>query len=144
MDLAKRLGAENDVSRAQKFFIYLPDRDASNQPISDIENWLNKAVWLMAEINGGCTRLPAAQGAWFGMNGQTKLFEHTVVIYSYLLKPESFEQRFEEIVEFLHDYGRMTNQDTVMAEFSGWAFDGEGYISEAYFIPSTAYAAVTK
>lgn len=140
MDLAKRLGAADGVSRPQKFAIYLPDRDADNQPVESIGRWLDTAVKLMADINGGCTRLPAAKGAWLNEASGRKVVEDTVVIYSYLFRPEQFEERFDEIVEFLHRYGRDTNQDSVMAEFSGWKNDEEGYVNEAFFIPNTVFA----
>ena len=141
MDLARRLGAEDGVSRPQKFAIYLPDRDADNQPIQSMGKWLDEAVVLMSQINGGCTRLPASKGAWFNQISEKLVLEDTVVIYSYLLDPQRFADRFDEIVEFLHTYGRETNQDSVMAEFSGWSND-DGYVSEAYFIPNTAYVEV--
>lgn len=139
MDLAKRLGAEDGVSRPQKFALYLPDRDAHNQPVPNMGTWLDEAVTLMTDINGGCTRLPPSKGAWFNRTTTKTVIEDTVVVYSYLFEPEIFEDRFDEIVEFLHTYGRETNQDSVMAEFSGWANTDEGYVSEAYFIPSTAF-----
>ncbi|MCO5792824.1 MAG: hypothetical protein HEQ21_08390 [Blastomonas sp.] len=139
MDLAKRLGAEDGVSRPQKFAIYLPDRDADNQPVLNMGRWLDEAVTLMTEINGGCTRLPSSRGAWLNKKTNKTIIEDTAVIYSYLFDPEMFEERFDEIVEFLYEYGRETNQDSVMAEFSGWTSAHGDYVSEAYFIPSSVY-----
>jgi hypothetical protein len=139
MDIAKRLGAEDGVSRPQRFALYLPDRDADNQPVENMGAWLDEAVTLMTEINGGCTRLPPAKGAWFNRSTDRIVIEDTVVVYSYLFEPERFEERFDQIVEFLHTYGRETKQDSVMAEFSGWSNPRDGYISEAYFIPSSSF-----
>jgi hypothetical protein len=139
MDLAKRLHAEDGMSRPQKFSIFITDRDAANKPIKDIGRWIDEATSLMTEINGGCTRLPIAKGAWVNRQSGEMIVEDTVVIYSYLLDPEQFDERFDEIVEFLHAYGVETKQDAVMAEFSGWSNDEDGYICEAYTIPSENY-----
>jgi len=139
LDLGRLLGSQGDTSTPQKFSIYLPDRDGKNGPIQTIGSWIDQAVVLMTEINGGCTKLPPAKGAWINSTTGSYVVEDTVVIYSYLLRPELFEQRFEELVEFLHTFGRETQQDAVMAEFSGWV-DGEGYVNEAFFIPSASFA----
>lgn len=137
MDLVELLRAE-PASRPQKFSIYIADRDGANNPI-EVGHWLDRAVRVMTRINGGCTRMPVAKGAWTNTETGKVVLDDTVVIYSYLLEPEKFEQEFHYIAELLHDYGYETNQDSVMAEFSGWSDDDQSYVAEAYFIPSRNY-----
>lgn len=142
LNLGKLLGAEDGVSRVQRFTIYLPDRDANRAQIADIDAWADQAVNLMAEINGGCTRLPIAKGSWVNQSTDQLITEDTIVIYSYLFKPDRFEERIDDLVEFLHTFGRETNQDYVMAEFSGPEDPDNGaagFSHKAYFIPSKAY-----
>ena len=140
MNIAERLRALNDVSVPQKFSIYLPDRDRESNPIGDIEQWIERAIVMMVRINGGCTVLPPATGAWQDSTSGDLIRESTTVIYSFLMKPKEFEERFDVIKNFLHDYGITTNQDEVLAEMAGWT--GESYKCEAYRIPHCNYEPV--
>jgi hypothetical protein len=135
MDLGKLLRASDDRSFADKFTIYLPDRDMANRPVRNFGTWVDSAVDMMMDINGGCTRLAPAKGGWYE-DGEY-VMEDTVIIYSYLFKPAEFKTRFNEIVEFIHRFGRETDQHTMMAEFSSF-LDGS-YMSESYKIPKANY-----
>jgi hypothetical protein len=137
LNLAELLRAD-EAGRPQKFSIYIADRDGANNPV-EVGHWLDRAVRVMTKINGGCTRLPVAKGAWTHSKTGANIVDDTVVIYSYLFNPDKFVTDFHYIVELLHDYGHETNQDAVMAEFSGWSEEEQSYISEAYFIPSKNY-----
>lgn len=137
MNLGQLLRADG-VSRPQKFSIFIADRDGNNSPV-EAGKWLDRAVRVMTQINGGCTRMAIAKGSWTHSMTGAVVLDDTVVIYSYLFNPEKFVSDFDYIVKLLHDYGHATNQDSVMAEFSGWSDEEQGYISEAYFIPSKNY-----
>ena len=54
-----------------------------------------------------------------------------LVVYSLIRDPDAFEQRFDEIRAFMSDFGRRTNQESVMFEFS----DGHS----AYFLDESEY-----
>lgn len=137
MNIAELLHAE-EAGRPQKFSIYIADRDGANNPV-EVGHWLDRAVHLMTQINGGCTRMPVSKGAWIHRTTGAKIIDDTVIIYSYLFDPERFVSEFHYIVELLHEYGHATGQDSVMAEFSGWSERDQSYVSEAYFIPSKNY-----
>lgn len=136
MQIGKLLRAKDDTSVPDKFTIYIPDRDRKQRAIKNIGTWIDSAVQLMVEINGGCTRLAVAKWHWVT---DTKEFiaEDTTIIYSYLLKPEIFKSEFYRIVEFLHAFGRETKQDALFAEMS--YFDGKHYVIEAFEIPHGNY-----
>ena len=140
MDIASELRARDDVGVKQKFFIYLADCDRNNQPIADFQKWIDRAIVLMVRINGGCTVLPPATGAWKDSATGTLIRENTTVIYSFIMHAERFEKKIKLIKNFLHAYGIETDQDEVMAEMSGW--NGEHYACEAYYIPHENYEAV--
>jgi hypothetical protein len=139
MQLGKLLGAKDDTSVPDKFTIYIPDHDRNQQVIKNIGTWIDSAVQLMVEINGGCTRLAVAKGHWVTDTGLI-VVEDTTIIYSYLLKPDKFKSDFNRIVEFFHTFGRETDQDALFAELS--YFDGTGYVQEAFEIPHTNYLSV--
>jgi hypothetical protein len=141
MQLGKLLRAKDDTSVRDRFTIYIPDRDRHQKAIKDIGTWIDSAVQLMVEINGGCTRLAVAKGHWVT---DTKDFvaEDTTIIYSYLLKPEKFQSDFYRIVEFFHAFGRDTDQDALFAELS--YFDGKSYVQEAFEIPHENYLPPTQ
>jgi hypothetical protein len=63
VDLQTALGA-TAAATATKFSIYLPDSDRDGHPVPQLEQWIGTALALFAEVNGGATRLPVAQGIW--------------------------------------------------------------------------------
>ena len=141
MEIGKLLRAKDDTSVPDKFTIYIPDRDRKQRAIKDIGTWIDSAVQLMVDINGGCTRLAVAKGHWV-TDTEEFVAEDTTIIYSYLLRPENFESDFYRIIEFFHAFGRETDQDALFAEMS--YFDGENYVQEAFEIPHANYLAPPK
>ncbi len=129
MRILERLLSSEEPS-VQKFSIYLPDKDKNQAQIPDLDDWADGAVQVLTEINGGSTKLPAADGSWKDNRGNI-LIDNTVVVYSFIRDPDAFEQRFEEIVAFVHEFGKGANQESVMIELS----DGH----RAYFIDEDDY-----
>jgi len=117
VDIAEALGADGGIS-GQCFFIYVPDRDRDGNEIGNQRKWVLEALGLLGQINGGATAMPACEGVWLDEEGEA-IWEHPVVVYSYLLSPDDFAARLPEIREFLHRMGRETNQGEVAFEFDG-------------------------
>ena len=132
-DLQEELGASATFS-TQKLTVYLPDKNKNGEPIPDIEVWVEAGMRLLADINLGVTRLPAAQGIWKPTAGAPDLNESTVLIYSYLREPEVFLDRFDEIRAFLHEFGRSTNQGEVMVELFGESVPGGDFYFRIFTI----------
>jgi hypothetical protein len=64
VDLASALGADSGTS-IQCLTVYIPDRDRTGKEIGDQRNWVLRAARLLAEIGGGATIQPAAEGGWY-------------------------------------------------------------------------------
>jgi hypothetical protein len=88
---------------------------------------------LLAEINGGATRLPVAQGIWKPDQGDETVREVTSVVYSFVGDRSRLDANLPRLARFLHSFGKQTNQGEVMVEFSG-EVPGRGFLSRAYFI----------
>ena len=129
IEFGKRLHASEQAS-IQRVALYLADTNKHREPVPNLDYWVEGAVHLLTDINFGCTRLPAAYGSWRSESGTT--FEHAIVIYSYIRNPTRFEQRLNEIVAFVHRYGKEAEQEAVMVELSGGAYGN--YFSRAYFV----------
>ena len=130
MDLKEALGAREAAS-SQKFSIYLPDRDSENNEVPGFEAWVDAALALMIDINGGATKLPPAVGVWRSQGG-AETRENTSIVYSFIRDPDGFESGIGQIAAFLHKFGRETGQGEVMVEFEGE--QGDRYVSRSYFI----------
>ena len=135
MDLKQGLNA-SEAASVQQLRLYLPDRDKQNRPVSNIQDWIDAAVALFVEINGGCTALPPSDGAWRTDAGPV-VSERTAVVYSYITDPDEFERQFDKIARFVHLFGKRTGPESVMVEFSGGE-EGK-YISRAYFVNEKDY-----
>lgn len=125
--------ATSDKS-GEKLSLYFPDRDQNNGLVPDVDRYVEVAACLMTDINGGVTKLPAAEGRY--KSGEMIVEENTTILYSYIFDPESFQRRYIELVALLHKFGRETNQREVMFDFIGEA-DNVSYsrsykISEYY------------
>jgi hypothetical protein len=134
-DFQARLRASQAAS-VQKLSLYLPNKDKDDQTVAHLEDWIDAAINLLTDINGGSTRMPVAKGTWAMRDGRV-LKEDTTVVYSYIEEPDEFDARFEEITTFVHKFGRSTRQDSVMVEFSGG--DEGFFVSRAYFIRESDY-----
>ena len=136
-DLGAALGAEETFS-VQKIVIYLPDRDRKNEPVPDIEDYVQAAMITLLDINTGVTRLPPAYGKFKDSDTGIVAHENTHLVYSFVMDSSAFESRVVEITDFIRDFGKKTNQKSVMVEFSGEIPDPDGgigkYFCRAYSI----------
>jgi hypothetical protein len=130
MNLREVLGARAAAS-AQKFSIYLPDRDFSGNSLESIDAWIEVAVDLLTKTNGGATCAPPSYGTWKRKNGRI-IRENTRIVYSYITSPRRFERNIRTVRLFLHSFGAECKQDGVMVEVSGE--DKAVFVSRAYVI----------
>jgi hypothetical protein len=130
MDLKKLLGA-TEAASIEKISIYLPDKDKFGVLIPDHGVWIEAAMTVMAQVNGGATCLPPAIGVWRSDEG-VLLKEGTTVVYSYIRDPAQFLANVARLKMFLQMFGQETQQSEIMVEFTGEKDDG--FISRAYFI----------
>jgi hypothetical protein len=135
IDIGPHLGT-GSKARTHRFTIYIPDRDRNNRELDHIDYWIDAGMKLLTEINGGCTRLPNTTGHWLSDDREI-VKENTALLYSYFQELEAFEKQLPRVRDFLHRFGRETNQGEVMVELSGE--DNEGLYSRAYHIPSSAW-----
>lgn len=138
-NLREALGATETYS-VQRFTIYLPDKDRNNQPVPDIQDYVEAAMTLLMEINNGVTRLPVAEGMFVDRSTNIVSREATHLVYSFLVRPDEFVRRIEDVNGFLHLFGRRTNQASVVVELAGEEVDEGGaatpgsYFSRFYSI----------
>lgn len=129
MELLKRLGMSEEPS-VQSFSIYIPNLDRNRAPIENWGDWIDSAIHLLTRINGGSTSLPPCKSGYRRSDGEFEAND-TVVVYSLIRDPDLFDEKFDEIHAFLSDFGKTTNQESVMFEFS----DGH----TAYFLDESEY-----
>jgi len=115
LDLAAALGAEREPS-TQVLSLYIPDKDRHGRPIKTAR-WIREAQEILTRIGEGYTTTPPHDGGWETASGQLRR-EKTVIVYTYL-QPERFLAQVGALREFLHRFGRKTNQEVVVAELSG-------------------------
>lgn len=115
LDLAAALGAEREAS-TQVLSLYIPNKDRRGRPINT-RRWVREAQDILTRIGEGYTTTPPHEGGWES-EGRKVRREKTVIVYTYL-KPDRFIARLTELREFLHRFGRETNQEVVVAELSG-------------------------
>jgi hypothetical protein len=127
LDLAAALGAEREAS-TQVLSLYIPNKDRHGRPIRTAP-WIREAQEILTKIGEGYTTTPPHDGGWETAGGQLRR-ERTVVVYTYI-KPDRFLAYVGGLREFLHRFGRETNQEVVVAELSGaegsWFFRIKGY-----------------
>lgn len=136
MELKDVLGAAGEAS-AQRFSLYLPEKDRDGAPVPRHDEWVEAAMTIFADVNGGATRLPTAQGIWKSGTGAV-VREATSVVYSFIRDTGTFEAGLERLARFIHSFGKHGNQGEVMVEFAGEVPAGAGgelrFVSRAYFI----------
>ncbi|MEJ0053625.1 MAG: hypothetical protein WDN10_02770 [bacterium] len=140
-DLKTALGADTSES-VQRFAVYLPNQDRDQKPVENFDKWVDSAMEIMVRINGGVTQLPLAAGRFRVKNedGSERIVgENTVVVYSYLFEPDDFVREFDKIKRFIDTFGKITNQKSVMVEFSGLEPSDDDpeslvYCTDAYMI----------
>lgn len=137
-DLGEAIGAKGGGKSFQRIAIYLPDRDQNNNVIA-VEPFVEVGMQTLVDTLGGVTCLSKARGRFktknLDQNGRPKITtEETYVIYSFIFKSANFEQIAKTAIrDFIHEFGRMTNQEEVMVEYSGEGSDGTFY-SRAYYV----------
>jgi hypothetical protein len=134
--LKEVVGATGEAS-AQRFSLYLPEKDRDGAPVPRHDEWVEAAMTIFADVNGGATRLPTAQGIWKPETGAV-VREATSVVYSFIRDTGTFEAGLDRLARFIHTFGKHANQGEVMVEFAGEVpAGGEGelrFVSRAYFI----------
>ncbi|MEW5747148.1 MAG: hypothetical protein AB1805_17100 [Nitrospirota bacterium] len=115
--LARVLGALEEPS-IQQLTLYIPNKDKNGRQIKNLERWVEEAQRILARIGGGSTALPPADGTWLNPENSDIIQEKTKIVYAYIY-PDKFEDNIGSLREFLHRFGRETNQGEVVVEFDG-------------------------
>jgi len=127
LDLAAALGAEREPS-TQILSVYIPNKDRHGRPLRTAR-WIRQAQEILTKIGEGYTTTPPHDGGWETADGTLRR-EKTVIVYTYI-KPERFLAQLAALREFIHRFGRETNQEVVVAELSGsegsWFFRIKAY-----------------
>ena len=116
LELVKELGGEEGFS-SQRLTLYLPNKDQEGQELFDLQKWVDQGRELLSQIGNGATAFPPAEGNWKNQKGEL-LWEQTRIIYCYIY-PDQFLENLKNLRDFLHRFGRETNQGEVVVEFNG-------------------------
>ena len=138
-NIANALGAEQKTT-VEQLSIYIPDRDREGNKISNIDDWIEEAKTVLTFIGGGSTTMPPTDGTWIdreellssemisdlnGLLNELKkkkvIQEKTTVVYTFI-DPDRFIENINILREFLHKFGRETNQGEVVIDFDGEFF----------------------
>ena len=117
LDLAKVLGTEEAPS-TQQLVLYIPNKDKDGKQIKYLNRWLKEAREVLTKIGGGATAFPPADGTWLNPKTNRTIWEKTTIIYTYIYS-DKFEENIRLFREFLHRFGRETNQGEIVFEFDG-------------------------
>lgn len=128
LDLGKELGATGQPS-TQRLTLYLPDKDRSENLVAHHDDWVQEARMLLTRIGRGATAFPPVDGSWEKPD-QSVLWEQTRIIYTFI-DPDRFAANLAALREFLHRFGRETNQGEVKFEFDGWIWTITDYDAPA-------------
>jgi hypothetical protein len=122
IELGKELGATEQPS-GQRLTLYVPNKDRIGTFIEDHARWAKEAQEILTAIGDGATAFPPVDGTWRKPDG-TDLWEQTRIIYTYA-DPDKLAANLPRLREFLHRFGRETNQGLVVVEFDGklWPID---------------------
>ena len=117
LDIGKELGAGGEPA-AQRLTLYIPNKNRADQLIADHAKWVKEAQELLTRIGKGATAFPPVDGTWEMPDGGV-LWESTRIIYTFI-DAARFAENLTGLREFLHRFGRQTNQGEVKFEFDGW------------------------
>jgi len=122
--LSKILGAMEEPS-AQQLTLYLPNKDKNGKIVKNINKWVKEAQKVLITIGGGSTAMPPADGSWLDPEKASNddfekdiVWEKTRIVYTFI-EPDKFESNLSLLRDFLHRFGRETNQGEVVFEFDG-------------------------
>lgn len=115
LDLAAALGAEREAS-TQVLSLYITNKDRRGRRINT-RPWIREAQEVLTRIGEGYTTTPPHDGGWESEGAKVRR-EKTVIVYTYI-KPDRFVAHLAELREFLHRFGRETDQEVVVVELSG-------------------------
>lgn len=84
---------------------------------------------MLTVIGGGANIMPPVDGSWLkspiddieDLKDEDIVWEKTRMIYTYI-KSDKFKKNLKQLREFLHRFGRKTNQGEVVFEFDGRFF----------------------
>jgi hypothetical protein len=105
LDLATALGAEREPS-TQILSLYIPNKDRHGRLIRTAP-WIREAQEILTRIGEGYTTTPPHDGGWETGTGKVRR------------EKTRFLAHVDALREFLHRFGRETNQEVVVAELSG-------------------------
>lgn len=141
INLSEILGVSEPAS-VQVLTLYIPDKDKDGKKIKHLEKWIKEAQKVLTIIGGGSTTIPPADGTWLNpeknveaisdinkLKDEDLLWEKTRIIYTYIY-PDRFELNLKMLREFLHRFGRETNQGEVVFEFDGTFYRIREYDSD--------------
>ena len=114
LDLGKELGAHEGYS-SQRLTLYIPNKDKAGKKLAKLKKWVEEARELLSQIGGGATAFPPADGNWINDKGEN-LWEQTRIVYCFVY-PDRFRAHSARLREFVHRFGRETNQGEVVVEF---------------------------
>jgi hypothetical protein len=123
-DLGKEMGA-TDRPSGQRLTLYIPNKDRDGHLLVNHDRWCKEAQELLTAIGGGATAFPPVDGAWRKPDG-SNLWEQTKIIYAYV-DPDKMAANLPRLREFLHRFGRETDQGEVVFEFDGNLWPIEKY-----------------
>jgi hypothetical protein len=103
--------------RGRRLSIYVPSKDKEGGSI-DHTRWMDQAMSFLTKTFGRCTAMPRLEGIWSDPASGCTLRETTNVVFSFV-KEEDFEQRAEQVREFLIEMGQITSQAEVGFEYDG-------------------------
>jgi hypothetical protein len=115
IDVAEALGAE-ELASQDMLSLYVPNKDR-NGKVFDPTPWIKEATELLYRIGEGATVTPPHDGVSEGAAG-APLWEKTVIVYTYVI-PGAFRRELPNLREFLHRFGRTTNQQSVGLSLAG-------------------------
>lgn len=138
INLGEVLGTVESPS-TQQLTLYIPNRDKDGREVKHFRSWVKEAQKVLTIIGRGSTMMPPADGTWLSqekdidtidkLDNEDILWEKTTVIYTYIY-PDRFEKNLKSLREFLHRFGRETNQGEVVFELAGEFFRIREYDSK--------------
>jgi hypothetical protein len=118
--ISELLGAIQDIS-TQQLTLYIPNKDKNGKQIRKLNVWIIEAQNVLTSIGRGVTTMPPADGAWENPENKNIIREKTFLMYTYI-DPDLFVKNIKLLREYLHRFGRETDQGEVAFELEGRFF----------------------